>query len=180
MIIGRRKILLSVLVVILGAALFVNWQLSPDVVSSQSDEASKNLGDAQFVNGSNVTDVTENDEPDTVDYFSTARLERQQARDAIKENYEKVSADTSYSLSEKQAALDSFKAMTENIKRENDIENLVRAKGVNECIATINGAYVTVAVGCDELNDVMLLQIKEIVCKQTNISFENITIIQVK
>ncbi len=180
MIIGRRKILLSVLVVILGAALFVNWQLSPGIESAQSDEASKNLGDAQYVNGSNVSDVNDNEDDDTVDYFSSARLERQQARDAIAENYELVSADTSFSLAEKQAALDRFTTMSENIKRENDIENLVMAKGVNECIATINGAYATIAVDCDDLNDVVLLQIKEIVCKQTDISFENITIIQVK
>ncbi|MBR5273152.1 MAG: SpoIIIAH-like family protein [Clostridia bacterium] len=180
MIIGRRKILLSVLVVILGAAIFVNWQFGSNAVSTGSDEASKNLGDAQYVNGSNVTDTAEPEVDDVVDYFSKARLERQQVRDAVKENYEKIGADSSLSDSVKKETLDLFSKMMADAKLENDIENLIKAKGVNECIAIINNGFVTIAIECDELNDVVLLQIKEIANKQTDISFENITIIQVK
>lgn len=179
MIIGRRKILLATLVVILGAAIFVNWQFGSPAVDN-SDEASKNLGDAQYVNGTNISDEN-NEVTDSIgDYFSGLRLERQQSRDAIKENYEKVSADTSASAAEKSEAMMIFAKTTENIKKENDIENLVKAKGVNDCIATVSGESVTVVVDCEELNDVILLQIKEIANKQTNISFENITIIQAK
>lgn len=183
MIIGRRKILLATLVVILGAAIFVNWQFG-SVPISNSDEASKNLGDAQYVNGTNVseenTDSNSNGYNDIEDYFSSVRLERQQTRDAVKENYEKVTSDTSVSETAKADAITIFARTTENIKKENDIENLVKAKGVNECIAVINDESVTVVVDCEELSDTILLQIKEIVNKQTNISFENIIIIQAK
>lgn len=183
MIIGRRKILLATLVVILGAAIFVNWQFG-SVPISESDEASKNLGDAQYVNGTNVSQQANEDDlsetEDLGDYFSGIRLERQQTRDAIKENYENVTADSSVSESAKAEAMSIFARMTENIKKENDIENLVKSKGVNECIAIINGDSVTIVVDCEELNDTILLQIKEIANKQTDISFENITIIQAK
>ena len=171
MIIGKRKILLAALVVILGAAIFVNWQFG--AVKVDDSEASKNLGDAQYVSGTVADD-------DATDYFSSIRLERQQTRDAIKENYERVSADSSVSAAEKAQAMADFAKLMENIKHENDIENLVKAKGVNECIAVVSNGTVTVAVDCEELNDVVLLQIKEISNKQTDISFENITIIQVK
>lgn len=171
MIIGRRKILLATLVVILGAAIFVNWQFGS--VAIDDSETSKNLGDAQYVNGSVAQD-------DAADYFSAIRLERQQTRDAIKESYEAVSADNTVSEAEKADAMSTFAKLMENIKKETDIENLVKAKGVNECVAVINNDSVTVAVDCEELNDTILLQIKEISNKQTNISFENITIIQVK
>ena len=180
MIIGRRKVLLAVLVVILGAAIFVNWQFGS--VKVDDSETSKNLGDAQYVNGTNVSDGNnENQDSDYItDYFSSIRLERQQTRDAIKENYERISADTSVSESEKAESMATFAKLMENIKKETDIENLVRAKGVNECVAVINGDTVTVVVDCDELSDTILLQIKEISGKQTNISFENITIIRAK
>ncbi len=179
MIIGRRKILLATLVVILGAAIFVNWQFGS--VKVDDSEASKNLGDAQYVNGTNVSQGdNENLTDDVADYFSSIRLERQQTRDTVKENYEKISADTSVSESEKAESMATFAKLMENIKKETDIENLVKAKGVNECVAVINGSAVTVVVDCEELNDVILLQIKEIANKQTNISFENITIIQAK
>lgn len=179
MIIGRRKVLLAALVVILGAAIFVNWQFGS--VKVDDSEASKNLGDAQYVNGTNVSDGdNENSNDDIADYFSNIKLERQQTRDAIKENYERISADTSVSEAEKAQSMATFAKLMENIKKETDIENLVKAKGVNECVAVINGDTVTVVVDCEELNDVILLQIKEISNKQTNISFENITIIQAK
>lgn len=179
MIIGRRKILLAALVVILGAAIFVNWQFG-SVPIDNSDEASKNLGDAQYVNGTNISAPDNSETENKGDYFASMRLERQQARDSIKENYEKVSTDPSATAAEKSEAMVIFARVSENIKKENDIENLVKAKGVNDCIATISGESVTVVVDCEELNDVVLLQIKEIANKQTNISFENITIIQAK
>jgi len=179
MIIGRRKVLLAVLVVILGAAIFVNWQFGS--VKVDDSEASKNLGDAQYVNGTNVSDKNENDDSgDVTDYFSDIRLERQQTRDAIKENYERISADMSVSEAEKAESMVIFAKLMETVKKETDIENLVKAKGVNECIAVINNETVTVVVDCEQLSDVILLQIKEISNKQTNISFENITIIQAK
>lgn len=179
MIIGKRKILLAALVVILGAAIFVNWQFGSLAVDN-SDEASKNLGDAQYVNGTNISDANDDTTENIGDYFSSMRLERQQSRDAIKENYEKIIADASSSSAEKSEAIALFAKINENIKKENDIENLVKAKGVNDCIATVNSESVTIVVDCEELNDVILLQIKEIANKQTNISFENITIIQAK
>lgn len=179
MIIGRRKILLATLVVILGAAIFVNWQFGS--VALDDSETSKNLGDAQYVNGTNVSqEDAESQTDDIADYFSSVRLERQQTRDSIKENYEKISADTSVSEAEKAEAMATFAKLMENIKKETDIENLVKAKGVNECVAVINDGTVTVIVDCEELDDVLLLRIKEISNKQTNISFENITIIQAK
>lgn len=179
MIIGRRKILLATLVVILGAAIFVNWQFGS--VKVDDSEASKNLGDAQYVNGTNVSEGDREDSNDDIaDYFSSIRLERQQTRDAVKENYERISADTTVSEAEKAESMATFAKLMENIKKETDIENLVKAKGVNECVTVINDGTVTVVVDCEEINDVILLQIKEIANKQTNISFENITIIQAK
>ena len=179
MIIGRRKILLATLVVILGAAIFVNWQFGS--VAIDDSEASKNLGDAQYVNGSNVSQENQDSPADGVaEYFSSIRLERQQTRDAIKENYERISADTSVTDAEKAEAMAAFAKLMADIKKETDIENLVKAKGVNECVAVINNQSVTVVVDCEELSDVILLQIKEITSKQSNISFENITIIQAK
>ena len=70
----------------------------------------------------------------------------------------------------------------DNITKENKIETLVTAKGINNCIAIINddGTKVDIIVDVKDLNDTVILQIKDIATSQMNCSFEDVTIIQSK
>ena len=65
------------------------------------------------------------------------------------------------------------------ISTENKIETLVKAKGVNNCIAVINedATKVNVIVDTKDLTDQIVLQIKEITVSQLGCSYEDVTII---
>ena len=64
------------------------------------------------------------------------------------------------------------------VKLEGDIESLIKAKTGSKCVVIINNGTVEVIVAKGTLNDTVILQIKEIVLKQTGFSAENITIVE--
>ena len=77
-------------------------------------------------------------------------------------------------------AAEKIASISDMISIENKIETLVKAKGVNNCLAVINedGTKVDVIVDVEELNDTVILQIKEIATAQLGCTYENVTIIQ--
>lgn len=185
---GKRKgrFVLSLAVVLLGSALFLNWYftnndvkstLSPMLSGNTTTEVSKNLGEAAYVGGT-TEDSTGN--PNESEYFTTSRVERQKARDSALEELNKVINSASADEVSKKAASDKLTALTDNITAENKIETLVKAKEVESCLALINDSKVEVIVKVGELSETLILQIKEIAMNQTKTSYENISIIEAK
>ena len=75
-------------------------------------------------------------------------------------------------------AIEALKALSNAIKLEGDIEALIKAKTGGDCVVIINNNSAEVIVAKGALNDTVILQIKEIVLKQTGFSAENITIVE--
>ena len=174
----RTKTALSVFVLLLAIGLGGNWYWQNSDISSKINtivSSDKTLGEATYVDA--PTEITTKPESD---YFSTARLERQTARDAALEQLQMVIAGTDESEESRIAASQGVARLTANMEIENKIETLVQAKGVNNCLAVISedGTRVDVIVDTEELTDELILQIKEISMQQLQCSFENITIIQ--
>jgi hypothetical protein len=67
-----------------------------------------------------------------------------------------------------------------NIKAQCDSEILIKAKTGSECLVVINEGKCQVILEKNTLNDTLILQITEIIEKNTNISAENLTIIEAK
>ena len=72
MIVGKKQIVLAALVVILGVAVYLNWEFAKndgqfDITAGTTSD--KNYGDAALVN-------------QTDDYFTQAHLDKQKTRDA--------------------------------------------------------------------------------------------------
>ena len=173
----RTKTALSVFVLLLAIGLGGNWYWQNSDISSKINtivSSDKTLGEATYVDA--PTEITTKPEND---YFSTARLERQAARDAALEQLQLVIAGTDESEESRIAASQGIARLTANMEIENKIETLVQAKGVNNCLAVISedGTRVDVIVDTDELTDELILQIKEISMQQLQCSFENVTII---
>ena len=91
LLIKRRQLILSTLVVALGAAVFVNWYFtnsSRNVAgeNESTNEYVQNLGEAKYVN-SDKANTDEKDDNATAtaskntDYFSTVKLKRTKAHD---------------------------------------------------------------------------------------------------
>ena len=181
MVVRKRQIIAAALVLALGSAVFINWYYNrPSVKSANAkpsveavDNTGGNLGDAQLVNSSGVSESAVATGKSS-DYFASAKLRRNSAHDEAAETLNKVIKDSS-SVKEATAAL---KALSNAIKLEGDIEALIKAKTGGDCVVIINNNSAEVIVAKGALNDTVILQIKEIVLKQTGFSAENITIVE--
>lgn len=173
----KTKLAISCFVLLLAVGVTGNWywensDLSTKV-SSISTAKDKILGEATYVDAT-TEKTTENS------YFSSARLERETARDKSIEKLQAIVDSQTNSEDAKKEAAAKISKISDNITKENKIETLVTAKGINNCIAIINedGTKVDIIVDVKDLNDTVILQIKDIATSQMNCSFEDVTIIQ--
>lgn len=185
MVVRKRQIIAAALVLALGSAVFINWYYNrPSVKNANTrpsveevENTGGNLGDAKLVNSSGVSESAAASGK-SGDYFSSAKLRRSSAHDEAAEILNKVIKDSSSDPAAVKEAADALKALSNAVKLEGDIESLIKAKTGSECVAIINNGTVEVIVAKGTLNDTVILQIKEIVLKQTGFSAENITIVE--
>lgn len=176
----KTKAAISCFILLLGIGVAGNWYWENSDLSTKistvSADSGKILGEATFVDAT-TEQTTEAEESS---YFSDARVNRQTARDESLEKLQKIIDSSSESDSAHKEAAEKIASISDMIAMENKIETLVKAKGVNNCLAVINsdGTKVDVIVDVDELTDTVILQIKEIATSQLGCSYENVTIIQ--
>ena len=177
----RTRVAAASFVLLLGMGILGNWYFeNPKVAATiqplinSSTERTKTLGEAELVEASTELDQGESS------YFSSARVERQNARDEATDKLQSVLDKTDESESARKKAAEEMAQLSENIANENKIETLVTAKGVNNCIAvvTYDGKKVDIIVDCEELSDTLIVQIKDIAMSQLGCSFEDVTVIQ--
>lgn len=114
------------------------------------------------------------------DFFAMAILNRTQVRDSALEVLREI-ADNPDSLPDaKEEALSSIASIADEMSLEANIETLVQAKGIPECVAVISGDTCSVVVNTSGLLAEELTQITDIVCEQTNIPIANITVVEAK
>ena len=182
-IIGKRQVLLAVLVVALSAAVYLNWQFSKnggeyDITGALSSTTSY-LGDVQYVGNPGDTTVSEAQSGEA--YFKRAREDRAAARQEglqiLKDIMNNVKSDSS---AVQQATADAMQ-LAKDADTESVIENLVKAKGFSECVAVIKDGQVNIVVQvADHLLSSDMLQIQDIASAQTGFGLDKITIIEVK
>ncbi len=178
----KTRVAVAAFVLLLGVGVMGNWyyensdfSASVQPVITSSDE--KTLGEAEYVDGKVTTEAKDENE-----YFASARLERQTARDEAIEKLQSVLDNDSSTAEAKKTASEGISKISNYISIENKIETLVSAKGADNCLAVVSesGDRVDVIVDVDELSDGVILQIKEIAMQQLGCSFENVSIIQSK
>ncbi len=186
---GKRQIILSALILSLGAAVYLNWKFaSPREFAPENTATStKELGQAQFVNNTVEGNKTETDnklgqkdkdDPQKSEYFEKTRAERKKARNEATENIKEILDDVKSSETVKAEAVKKASEIAQKIEEEANIEGLVRAKGFKECIAFIQNDECSVVVGGQNLTEALATQIKDIVCSQGKISIDKIKIIE--
>ena len=171
MIVGKRQIILAALVLALGTAVALYWKFASDDFTL-SQEAGKNYGDAQYVD--NKTDETK--PADDSDYFTQARLTRKTTRDEAVETLKKIMQDENSTDEQKNEATVKASALSDNIETEGTIENLVKAKGFEDCLAYIDEDSANVVVKTQGLDETQAAQIADIIVSETNLKMENISI----
>ena len=175
MIVGKRQIILAALVLALGTAVALNWKFASDDFTL-SQEAGKNYGDAQYVE--NTTDADAETPVDDSDYFTQARLTRKTTRDEAVETLKEILQDENSTEEQKSEATVKASALSDNIETEGAIENLVKAKGFEDCLAYVDEDSANVVVKTQGLDETQAAQIADIIVGETNLKMENISIVE--
>lgn len=135
--------------------------------------ANKNYGAAQLVSVANNSGSK---------FFEEARLKRTKAHDEAMDAVQKALKSASLSAEEKKSYTQQLTGSLEDLNAENEIETLVRAKGFADCLCFLQSgrADLTVMTSGDALTAAQVAQIRDIVLSKSNVTAQNITIVEVK
>lgn len=183
----KRNAVIVAIVLFVGAAVYLNWSYnneSSTADSSNGENSTKILGQAELVNGDETGEMVQTGAEESVEnltgYFSTARLNRQQARDSALELLQQAAADEAADQAMIDEANASIQTMASYTLSEAQVENLVVAKGYADCICFINENSASVVVSSiqEGLTDADIARIAEIVQEETGLSIGQIKIIE--
>lgn len=135
--------------------------------------ANKNYVEAQLVSVANNSGSK---------FFEEARLKRTKAHDEAMDAVQKALKSASLSAEEKKSYTQQLTGSLEDLNAENEIETLVRAKGFADCLCFLQSgrADLTVMTSGDALTAAQVAQIRDIVLSKSNVTAQNITIVEVK
>ena len=172
--IGRRNLIILSAVLLIGAAVYLNYLWFYDPAGSIG------YGENNTVDTGTGTDAAALDRESTdADYFTAAELSRKQTRDQAIEVLQSVVDSADESSEERAAALSGISGIAVNMELEANIESLIEAKGFAQCVAVVNGDRASIVVSSDEeLQSAQNAQICTIVYEQTGILPQNVTIIR--
>ena len=130
MFLKRKSAVTAMIVLFICVAVYLNWSYTQGVglEETQQVDSGKVLGEATLID--NEEQIDKNDE-----YFESARIEKQKARDsAISTLKEQVTGENA-SQDEKDATTKSIEKLAAGAVTETQIETLVKAKGfsLNTC-----------------------------------------------
>lgn len=200
---NTRKATAITLAAALVVAVYLNWQYARTGVTLQEDavnvaatveteeavsapimdglmteaeavsSANKNYGEAQLVSVANNSGSK---------FFEEARLKRTKAHDEAMDAVQKALKSASLSAEEKKSYTQQLTGSLEDLNAENEIETLVRAKGFADCLCFLQSgrADLTVMTSGDALTAAQVAQIRDIVLSKSNVTAQNITIVEVK
>ena len=193
----KRNAVVAAIVLFVCVAVYLNWSYAQvDPGDSASVDGGKTLGEAALVSGQGGSDGTneillgqdarpgqegENaDTADANDYFSSARLTRQQARDSALTILQETAGDENVDQSARDTAAASIAAMASCTVTEAQIENLVTAKGYDDCVTFIGDNSISVVVAAQEggLTSTDVAKITDIVMGETEFTAGQIKIIE--
>ena len=172
---GIRNIVIVLSVLLIGAAIYVNWSIFGGD-NNDTDIPSGNNGGNGVLDTNTGNNSGNQNSNDTVDFFAASQIERQRARDEAIEVLQSVVDDATALDSAKEQALADIAAIAANIETEANIESLIKAKGFEECVAVISGDKANIVVKSEGLKPNQLSQILEIVYLQADILPANVTI----
>lgn len=144
-----------------------------------SDSGSKILGEAKLVD--NIDSFSEDEySVDTYgeSYFSNASVNREKSRDEALQTLQVV-VESSETLPEvRSEALGEIMQIANDIEIEATVEEMIKAKGFEDCVAIISGDKINVIVKSEGLMTSEVAQITDIVKNETGFVAENIRIVE--
>ena len=179
--IQKKHILTAALVLALGAAVYINWQVSgtPSVQS-----ASKELGAVTYVNKNTAATADEAaaagkalNTPE--EKIAKARTQRAQAQDKALDEAKNIIKLSDSSDDAKEEAVEQAGAIEKRIIAQNNIENILIMKGFSDCLCYVTDSGCTVTLPASDMQKDSPLVIKDVVLSQLDIDFNDIVIVDV-
>ena len=191
----KRNAVVAAIALFVCAAVYLNWNYE------QEAEAGKTLGQSALVgsetedplvsgtSGTEQTgDAAQTDGEDGTqtsaagDYFATARLNRQQARDSALSLLQDAAAREDADETVKEQVNTTIQTMADYTVTEAQIENLVMAKGYADCVAFIGENSLSLAVAVPEggLTDADTAKIVDVVNQAAGFTADQVRIIEVE
>ena len=161
---NKKNLIVCTSVLVICGAVYLNYSLfhKPQDASAGADSST---GDTNTLSAAE-------------EYFSSAALSRQKARDEAMQVLQQV-IDSSDAVEQvKSDAYTSINTIAQQIECESNIEQLIMAKGFQQCLAVVNENSASVIVKSDGLLANEVAQIKEIVYEQSGIHPKDIKIIE--
>ena len=163
----KRNAVVGTILVFVCAAIFLNGKYAEKV-----DKPTKVLGQSELVStDGDAAEVSANAEGK--DYFASARLTRQQARDSALSLLKEASENDDVDAETASEAAKSIETLASYTLSEAQIENMVTAKGYADCVAFMG------AESEEGLQTEDIARITDIVKQETGLSAESIKIMEV-
>ncbi len=176
---GKRNLIIACSVLLIGAAVWVNWLIFSGDDNGGFDYTGGTGMSGELDNSKNPTSGDDgNTSASTTDsYFATVQVSRQRARDEALEVLNAVVDNANATDSVKAEAVAEIKQISEEMKQESDIEAVIVSKGFEKCVTVINNGTASVVVKCDgQLTPAQLAQINSVVYEYAGIEPVNITV----
>ena len=160
----KRNAVIVTMVLLVGTAVFLNWKytdtagskiLGESTLVSGREDASGSAASSQET-ASSAAKKSSSGSADALnedavysggDYFASARLTRQQARDSAIELLQKAAKEQNADQSVANKASEGIQVLANYTMKEAQIENLVTAKGYQDCVAFMGSDSISVVVG---------------------------------
>ncbi len=190
----KRRAVVATVLVFVCAAVYMNWRYSDEVAKT-----SKVLGESTLVSsgekvqekeddkqkkdtkGANSNDANSSVEKtaEEGDYFATARLSRQQARDSAISMLQDAEKDKNATEDVLNEASETLQVLAAYTVAESQIESIVTAKGYADCVAFMGDNSISVVVSDkDGLQEADVARIKDIVINETDYTAGQIKIME--
>ncbi|MBQ2739032.1 MAG: SpoIIIAH-like family protein [Oscillibacter sp.] len=173
----KRNTAVAAMVLLVCAAVGMNWRYTAQQGQQAVEEANgRILGEAELVsNQTGETDVAG-------DYFASARLTRQQARDSAMALLQQAAEQEGAEQTVIDEAAESIQVLAANTLQEAQIENLVTAKGYADCVAFMSDGSLSIVVSCEggELQGADVARITDIAMTESGLPASAIRIMAAK
>jgi len=188
----KRNAVVVAIALFVCAAVYLNWNYE------QEAQAGKTLGQSAMVGSETGDPLVKGETGDGAsqqdsagdtgtsaaagDYFATARLNRQQARDSALSLLQDAAAREDADETVKTQVNDTIQTMADYTVTEAQIENLVVAKGYADCVAFIGEDSLSLAVSVPEggLTEADTAKIVDVVNQTAGFTADQIKIIEVE
>ena len=201
----KRNLIAAAIVLFVCGAVYLNWSYTqdtaagrnlgqaalvggredplltqPDPGTADGKSDGKSDGKAEDGQGQDGTQANDPATSESGSYFSTARLNRQQARDNALSLLQEAAKDEKADQTAVDEANASIQTMADATVTEAQIENLITAKGYTDCVAFLGEDSISVVVSAldNGMTDADAARIGEIVMEQTGLKADQIKIIE--